>query len=237
MPDTFHSLQQQRHRARVERKRLRKAWQLRLDKVNALFLISNTLLAIALVVIIGIFGPVLAEETQYQFRSLKSSLSGRQIRSWVIPDWNLNLVDADIAEGNSIVIPKLFIQERIIPNVDPTNKSDYLIALSQGIAHAAGTGLVGSGRLGYYFAHSSGLGSVLSRGKAVFYLLGKLEVGDDIDMYQGGKKYQYQVISKHIVEPDDLSFLEQAGDKIVLQTCWPIGTSASRLIITAEKSI
>lgn len=235
MPDTFHSLQEQRSQAKTPHARYHKPWFKKPNKVNLLFIASNTLLIITLIIIAGIFGPVLAEEGKYQVRLLAESLSGKNIRGWVLPDWSVELVSTEVIEQNGIVIPKLFIQERIIPNIDSTDKVDYLPALREGIAHAAGTGLPGSGQLGYYFAHSSGASSALSRGKAVFYLLGKLDLGDEVQIYQDGQKYTYEVVHKTITEPDDLSFLDQEGDKIVLQTCWPVGTSKNRLIITAER--
>jgi LPXTG-site transpeptidase (sortase) family protein len=44
------------------------------------------------------------------------------------------------------------------------------------------------------------------------------------------------VREKNVITPGDTSVLERNKDKaeITLMTCWPIGTTLNRLIVTAE---
>jgi LPXTG-site transpeptidase (sortase) family protein len=176
--------------------------------------------------ILAIYGPVLGTEVVFQLHRVK-----------LIKTISFDLVPQALASGYAIVIPKLYLQEPVIPNVDPNSPVTYREALNRGIALAAGTGLPGEGGLGYYFAHSSGMNVLAPQKQATFYLLGKLQVGDEVDIYREKLKYRYRVTGTKITTPEDVSFLQPTGDKeqIVLQTCWPIGTSLQRLLVTAEK--
>lgn len=183
--------------------------------------------------IVAIYGPVVRAEAEYQWRSL--GLSGR--RSWLLPRFEFRLLPEVIGEGWGMVIPKIFLQEKVVANVDPADKEGYLAALNEGIAQAAGTALPGEPGLGYYFAHSSGMNPLWPQKEATFYLLGKLEIGDRVLIYRQGEKYEYHVVEKRVVAADDLSFLaEGEGEEaVVLQTCWPVGTSLKRLVVIAGR--
>lgn len=133
-----------------------------------------------------------------------------------------------------LYIPKIFVDSPIIYNTDAGNKQEYLDSLKQGIAHAAGTSLPDGDGLGYYFAHSS-TPALVGQYNAIFYLLGKLEPGDDIYLWYQNQKYHYQVDTTQITTPDDLAFLKNNQESLVLQTCWPPGTTQKRLLVFAKK--
>lgn len=187
--------------------------------------------------VLAIYGPVLAAEVGYQFK--RETQTGTSIKWWqrFWPQISLDLVPPTLATGYSIVIPKIFVAEPVVMNVDPNDKAAYREALQRGIAHAAGTGMPGDGSLGYYFAHSSGMNMLFPQKRAMFYLLPKVEVGDEVVIYKDKMKYKYRVTGKQITAPDDVSFLYQKTDKelIFLQTCWPIGTSLQRMLVMAER--
>ncbi len=94
------------------------------------------------------------------------------------------------------------------------------------------------GRNGNFFltGHSSYYAWAQGRFKDVFALLHEVEVGDRIEVYWEGKKYVYIIQTKGIVEPTEVSILNQPRDRsiITLMTCTPIGTNKQRLVLVGE---
>jgi len=140
----------------------------------------------------------------------------------------------------SIVVPKIGASQKIQANVDPGNKQEYLEALRTAIAHAKGTAYPGINGTTYLFAHSADNFWNVGRYNAVFYLLKELEAGDEIYIFFKGKRYNYTVYDKKIVEAKEVDFVDAAlgtGERIILQTCWPPGTDWKRLLIFAKPKI
>jgi LPXTG-site transpeptidase (sortase) family protein len=138
-------------------------------------------------------------------------------------------------EGFVIEIPKIKIEELIIPNVDPFNRSIYDKALKEGIAQAKNTSLPGQGETVFLFAHSSGPPWDQTRHNTVFLKLGKLQKGDTITIYRKGKRFNYLVREKKIVWPNEVNYLlDTKKDQLILQTCTPIGTDLQRLLVFAD---
>lgn len=215
----------------MSRKRTRRSF--------TVLLLSLFLIGVFLFGVVRIFGPVVAAEARYQMKSAARAL-GAEDGDWrrlIVPRFDFAAPPVGETSDYGIVIPKIFVSEKVVANVDPTDKAAYTPALEEGIAHAAGTGLPGDGQLGYYFAHSSESSLQASRLNAVFYLLGKLEPGDRVELWREQEKYVYQVKESLVTEPEDLSFLDPARETemIALQTCWPVGTSLKRLIVLAER--
>lgn len=143
-------------------------------------------------------------------------------------------------ENFSIVIPKIGAAERIQENVDPSNEKEYLDVLTHSIAHAKGTSFPGLAARTYIFAHSADNFWNVGRYNAVFYLLKELENNDDIFIFFKGKRFNYKVFDKKIVDADDVQFITQnpvSGEEMVLQTCWPPGTAWKRLLIFARPKV
>lgn len=136
----------------------------------------------------------------------------------------------------SVVIPKIAANSPIIANVDPSNESAYLEALSQGVAHAAGTALPGEPGHIFMFAHSTDYFWNVGTYNAVFYLLYKLDQGDEITIFYKGAPHKYRVITTKIVDPRQVEYLTRTTDRefLTLQTCWPLGTTLKRLLVFAE---
>ncbi|HVZ66993.1 MAG TPA: sortase [Patescibacteria group bacterium] len=137
----------------------------------------------------------------------------------------------------SVVIPKIGAAESITPNVDPSNKDEYLRVLQHSIAHAKGTAYPGVNGTTYLFAHSADSFWDVGRYNAVFYLLKDLQPGDDVYLFFHGKRYNYKVYDKKIVDSNDVSYIDAAlgqGERVILQTCWPPGTDWKRTLIFAK---
>lgn len=136
-----------------------------------------------------------------------------------------------------VIIPKIGANQVVIPNVDPENLDEYYEALTHGIAHAKGSNFPGQGGTTYLFAHSADVFWNVGRYNADFYLLKDLEPGDDIIIIFNGERYNYKVNETKIVDPSEVQYLTTdrgVGEELVLQTCWPPGTSWKRLLVFAK---
>lgn len=218
--------------------------------------IGNFLLLFAIVGILLTFGQALYQETIYRLHLLRGihfsivdeivgekaqkaetkqepGGFGTLLTTPAGSDIAITPVDTEF----SVVIPKINANSRIIPNVDPGNYDEYMGALTQGVAHAAGSVFPGMDGNVYLFAHSTDYFWNVGRYNAVFYLLKELDKGDEVDIFYGGRRYIYTVEDKRIVNPDDVSFVTNnigGQQRLTLQTCWPPGTTIKRLIVFAK---
>lgn len=188
-----------------------------------IFIITGIVcLGIAGAIFFLIFSPVLQEEVNYRTRSSHPTK----------PFSPTEIQPLDPQFG--IIIPKLGANARIIANVDPYDSRLYQTALTKGVAHAKGT--VFPGQIGnvFLFAHSSVNFYEAMRYNAVFYLVTKLEKGDEIILYYQGTPYRYRITHKELVDASAISYLtRQATEKqVTLMTCWPPGTTFKRLVVT-----
>ncbi len=194
-------------------------------------------LAVFLLWFLSVALPVLAVEARFQYKAtLRSTFGATRLRDVIWPQLRIKLPELGQNTQNGIIIPAIFVDEPVVYNVNPNDEKDYKAALRRGVAHAAGTGIPGSGNIGYYFAHST-TPSFVTQYNAVFYLLGKLKPGDEVDIWYKGTKTRYAVTFSKITEGSDVSFLSASSpeETIVLQTCWPPGTALKRMLVFAKK--
>jgi sortase A len=129
----------------------------------------------------------------------------------------------------TISIPKLRINNAI------TTIAGEDLAAS--LVHYGGTGLPGQYGTAVIFGHS-GLPQFYSptNYKAIFSLLPTLKIGDEVDVMYDGIQYTYIIYEMVVVDPSDLSALEQRFDDsyITLVTCVPPGTYWKRLNVKAK---
>lgn len=137
----------------------------------------------------------------------------------------------------AIVVPKIAANARVLANVDAGEPTAYLAALKQGVAHAAGTAFPGEGGHIFLFAHSTDYFFNVSAYNGVFYLLTKLEVSDEINLFWQNQRFVYRVIGKKIVDPSQVEYLTRKTNRefLTLQTCWPPGTTFKRLLVFAVR--
>lgn len=139
----------------------------------------------------------------------------------------------------SIYIPRIDARSTIVPNIDPADELAYDEALLRGVVHAQGSSSPDQEGGTYLFAHSTNAPWNIAKYNAVFYLLRELDPvnKDEVFVFYNDKVYKYQVSEKYTVDATDISWLTQAkaGPKrLILQTCWPPGTSWKRIILIAE---
>jgi len=136
----------------------------------------------------------------------------------------------------SIIVEKIGANAPVIANVDAANKTVYEAALKRGVAHALGTAFPGQPGVSYLFAHSTDTIFNVPRFNAIFYLLKDMEKGDRIVVFFNGKRYDYLTVEKKITEASDVSYFTMKTNEqiLVLQTCYPPGTTWKRLLIIAK---
>lgn len=137
----------------------------------------------------------------------------------------------------SLLIPKIGANARILPNIDAADENVYLPVLQRGVAHALGTAFPGENGHIFLFAHSTDYFWNVGTYNAVFYLLYKLEKGDQVDLFYKGQRYVYRIVAKEMVNPQDVQYLTRKTNKefLTLQTCWPPGTTLKRLLVFASR--
>lgn len=135
-----------------------------------------------------------------------------------------------------VVIPKIGVNATVIPGVDPSSKAGYVDALQAGVAHANTSFFPDQDGTVYLFSHSTNYDWFVKDLNAVFYLVKNLETDDVIVILYKNKRYTYKITSKKVVSPKSISYLiPYAGKKnLILQTCWPPGSTTERLLIFAD---
>lgn len=175
-----------------------------------------------------IYEPLGEAEIRYEVRPRITPMPAKVAEkpSWLVPDGNY-----------SIFIPKIDAIARVIPNVNAADPKAYQEALKYGVAAVAGLASPGKQGTTYLFSHSVGDPIDFARYNAVFYLLDKLVVGDDIQVVYKGKLLRYKVTQTEKLPAKDTRYLvpQEAEEKLVLQTCWPPGTTWQRLYVTAKR--
>lgn len=166
------------------------------------------------------------------FEPLKLETNYNLISAGIVSPPVLTPVNTDF----SLLVSKIGAAAPIVASVDPYDSWEYQNALTRGIAHAEGTGFPGEGKNIFLFAHSSANPLEASRFNSVFYLLHRLESGDEIEVWYQDTKHLYGVTEKKFVNADNVEYLTNSSQKeqLVLMTCWPPGTTLKRLLIVAK---
>ena len=129
----------------------------------------------------------------------------------------------------SISVPKLKISEATVI----IGGSD----LSKSLIHYGGTGLPGDYGNAVIFGHST-LPQFYNPKNytTIFSTLPTMEEGDDIFVTYDGVTFRYRVFRLTVLDPTDLSLLEQRFDDsyVTLVTCVPPGTYWKRLYVQAR---
>lgn len=161
----------------------------------------------------------------------------------LIPTMPSIQVDLDVMPyENRIIIPKL---GKNIPLVDVEHQNNFdfdhmenifMQELEKGVIRYPGTALPGENGNAFIFGHSSNYPWVKGAYNEVFALLDNLENGDQIIVYYNQKKYTYVINTKKIVRPTDVKAISHDDTKkeLSLMTCWPVGTTLKRMIVSAE---
>lgn len=213
--------------------------------------IANTLIISGVLFAFISFWPFISAELKYwwdDFRGAQYVIAGDQVEAQKKSGFAgllkapppIQVVPVDTNFG--LIIEKIDVNSPVVANVNSGVYNEYIAALSKGVAHARGTAVPGSKNAEnnnvFLFAHSAINPIRAKRYNSVFYLLRKLEVGDRVVTFYQGKRYDYIVFDKRVVQATDTQYLtDNSKDPILtLQTCDPPGSSLRRLIVTAKLS-
>ena len=140
----------------------------------------------------------------------------------------------------TLLIPKLNIDVPIRLGLDAFNTSELNQAMNEGVIHFSIPGASAlPGQIGNFVVSGHSAGDIYSNNqyKFIFSGLERLDDGDLIYVDYEGQRYTYKVTKKDTVLPTDVQALVYNGNKPILTliTCWPLGTSRYRLLVTAEQ--
>ena len=181
-----------------------------------------------------IFFPTIKNEIKYLF-SKKDNNAQIVFDGQKLPKDPDNVVipaDPDF----SVIIPKIGANSKIVAGVDPLNEREYMVKLKEGVAHAKGSGFPDDDQTVFLFAHSSENFYNSNRYNSIFYLLRKLETGDDLHLVYKERVYDYKVSAVKISGAGEVDYLQNTNQEasIILMTCWPPGTAYKRLLVIGE---
>lgn len=207
----------------------------------ALYLKRLSLLCLTLSILglVMVSAPVVVAEFKYSLlpsinHSINLTTEGKIRDSLITSQQSLPELPMDINDF-SITVPKINLQAKVIPEVDPTNEVEYTEKLKQGVAHAKGSYLPGQGGPIFLFSHSTDSIFDISEYDALFYGIKDLKVGDEITINFEGKQYKYKMTGQKIISADDLSNIQNSKADLILSTCYPPGTTWKRLLVLADK--
>lgn len=127
-----------------------------------------------------------------------------------------------------------------IPTLDILNATVIISGddLSKSLIHYGGTSLPGEYGNAVIFGHSTlpQFFNGTKNYKSIFSILPLIKIGDDVIITFDGVSYTYRVFDKVVLDPNDLSTLEQNFDDsyITIVTCVPPGTYLYRLNVKAK---
>ncbi len=216
--------------------------------IPALSIFGTGLLIVSLLGFLLTFGPAAYFEVQYRLWKLSGighyivepishMREGKFLGSNFISTHPNGISMLPIDTLFSVLIPKIGANAKITANVDPTEKSIYLPILKYSVAHAKGSALPDQNGSVYLFAHSTDNFWDVGLYNAVFYLLKELGKGDSVVLYYKQQRYNYTVTGSKIVDPSEVGYLvnaQKADKQLILQTCWPPGTTWKRLLVIAK---
>ncbi len=219
------------------------------------YVVALGCIALSLGGLIGPLSPMLRLEGQFAlsqgYSKAKMWLDGvsnkpTQVQNPIVPEQvQAAFIPLETPDGSSIdpvdrefgiVIPKIGVNARILASINPTKPEEYTEAMKQGIAHASTSFFPDENGTVYLFSHSTNSDWFVRDLNAIFYLLKNLEPEDKIVVFYKEKQYTYTITDKKIVSPSAVSYLvpQKGAQKLILQTCWPPGSTTERLLIFAD---
>ena len=178
---------------------------------------------VALITVIYLFWPLI----KYYNSQESTELPGEPE-----PNFITNEEPEDIASGslinsntqNLLLIPKIGVKIPIVEGNDESTLNKGAWRLPETSFPDKGSNTAIAGHRWKYRPPS----------EKTFYLLDKLEAGDEIEVFYNDYRYFYQVLEAKVTEASDVSFLLSGKEQLVLQTCWPLGTNLKRFVVIAQ---
>ena len=149
----------------------------------------------------------------------------------------INGLDVDTGVPGRLEIPDLNIN---VPIIWTTDTKNFNRDLQNGVVHYPGTALPGQFGTSYISGHSSNYVWAKGSYNQVFSTLGNLPVNTSFKItvvQKNGKdaRLHYVVTGSKEYKPTDQAQFASTGKSVVaLSTCWPVGSTAKRLVVFGE---
>jgi len=145
---------------------------------------------------------------------------------------------------NRVIIPKIWkniplveVQQQQVEWVAELNDI-FMKELENGVVRYPGSAKPGENGNSFIFGHSSNFPWLDGEFNDVFALLDNVVYDDEVVVYYWQEKHTYKITTKNVIRPWDVSILKSDAkddkSQITLMTCWPIGTTLNRLVLTGE---
>jgi len=133
---------------------------------------------------------------------------------------------------DSIVIPKININAPIVsPNT--TDEKILFNELEKGVVYYPGSALPGKTGNTIILGHSSAYPWYKGNYGSVFSLLNHLDINDEIIVFYDKHKYIYKVEEKTVINKKANIETQNETSRLVLVSCWPVGTAWKRMMVKA----
>lgn len=125
---------------------------------------------------------------------------------------------------NKVIIPKIGVESEIV-------EGETEAALNRGTWRIPSTSTPDQGGNTVLSGHRF---RFLPPNNTTFYLLDKLNQGDEIFVWWDGVLYTYRVVESRVVNPDAVEILDPtADDRLTIFTCTPLLSTDRRLVVSA----
>ena len=153
-----------------------------------------------------------------------------------VVEQNVQLSENLASSSPTIRISKIGIEAPVQFNAKTVDEQRFQELLQNGTVHYPTTAVPGKPGNSVIFGHSSGRWWAPGDYKFIFTKLDQLEAGDKIFIDYDDQRYMYEVIEQKIILPTNLSVLDQnVNHQLTLLTCYPVGSNAKRLVVTAQQ--
>lgn len=142
-----------------------------------------------------------------------------------------------VSSENKLIIPKLNVD---VPLNFGVSVDGVMAAMNHGVVHYRINGASAyPGEIGNFVVMGHSAGDIYSSNqyKFIFSGLERLEEGDIMYVHYNSVRYTYRMVGREVIWPTEVSKLVIETNKpmMTLVTCWPLGTSQKRLLISAEQ--
>lgn len=137
--------------------------------------------------------------------------------------------------NNTLMIPGLGIS---VPINFIKNQEENIILenLKKGIVHFPYTAKPNKIGNSVYIGHSSNFWWNRGEYNSIFSNLNQIKKDDLVFIVYKNKLYKYKTFQTFYINPSDLTIFNQTDNKIItLLTCWPPGTTFTRLAVQAKQ--
>lgn len=133
-----------------------------------------------------------------------------------------------------VVIPKINVDAPIILP-DSSDEKTIFNNLEKGVVLYPSSVIPGQIGNSILLGHSSAYPWYKGNYGSVFSLLNRLEAGNQIIVFYSKNKHVYEIIGKQVILKDVSIQSQDESSRLILISCWPVGTAWKRIMIIAEK--